>query len=80
MNDIFKLRNTDTPEKYKLNLKIPKRNQATFGTRSLGSYRPKIWNALHNHKKTPHKSNSLKDIIKCWEGNHCTYRVCEHTS
>ena len=48
MNDIFKLRNTDrlTREKYKLNLEIPKPNQATFGTRSLRSYGLKIWNAL----------------------------------
>ena len=39
MNDIFKLRNTDilTREKYKLNLEIPKLNQATFGTRNLGA-------------------------------------------
>ena len=44
MNDIFKLRNTDrlTREKYKLNLEIPKSNQATFGTTSLRSYGPKI--------------------------------------
>ena len=48
MNEIFKLRNTDrlTREKYKLNLEIPKPNQATFGTRSLRSYVLKIWNAL----------------------------------
>ena len=37
MNDIFKLRNTDrlTREKYKLNLKIPKPNQATFGKSAM---------------------------------------------
>ena len=46
INDIFKLRNTETREKYKLNLEIPKPNQATFGTRSLRSYGLKIWNAL----------------------------------
>ena len=50
-NDIFKLRNTDrlTREKVKLNLEIPKLNQATFGTRSIRSYGPKIWNALPYH-------------------------------
>ena len=48
MNEIFKLRNTErlTREKCKLNLEIPKPNQVTFGTRSLSSYSPKIWNAL----------------------------------
>ena len=44
MNDIFKFRNTDrlTQEKYKLNLEIPKPNQATFGSRSLRSCGGKI--------------------------------------
>ena len=80
MNDIFKLRNTGrlTREKYKLNLEIPKPNQAVFGTRSLRSYGPKIWNALPYHIKTSDKLNSFKAIIKCWDGNHCTCRVCEH--
>ena len=37
MNDIIKLRNKDrlTREIHKLELKIPKPNQATFGNRSL---------------------------------------------
>ena len=76
MNDIFKLRNTDrlTREKYKLNLEIPKPNPATFGIRGLRSYGPKIWNALLYH------INSFKAAIKCWDGNHCTCRVCEHTT
>ena len=64
MNDIFKLRNTDrlTREKYKLNLEIPKPNQATFGTRSLRSYGPKICNAFPYHIKTSDNLNSFKVI------------------
>ena len=82
MNDIFKLRNTDrlTREKYKLNLEILKPNQVTFGTRSLRSYGPKIQNALPDHIKTSDNLNSFKSIIKCWDGNHCTCRVCEHST
>lgn len=78
MNNIFKLRNTDKPtrEKYKLSLKIPKLNEATFGTRSIRRYGPKIWNAL------PYKSSenltSFKTIIKRCDGDYCTCRVCEH--
>ena len=76
MNDIFKLRDTDrlTREKYKLNLEILKPDQATFGTRSLSSYSPKIWNSLPYHMKTSENLNSFKVIINCWDGNHCTYR------
>ena len=67
MIDIFKLRNTDrlTQEKHKLNVEIPKPNQATFRTKTLMSYGPKIWDALPYH-------------IKCWDGKHFTCRVCEH--
>ena len=76
MHDIFKLKNTDpqTREKYKLNLQIPKPNQATR------SYGPKIWNALSYHIKTSDNLNSFRSIIKCWDGNHWTCRVCEHTT
>ena len=79
MNGIFKLRNTDrlTREKHKLNLEIPKLSQATFGTKSYG---PKIWNALPYHIITSDNLNSFKSIIKCWDGNHFTCRVCEHTT
>ena len=80
MNNIFELRNADTVtrEKYKLNLEIPKPNQATFGTRSLRSYGRKIWNAFPYHIKTSENLNSFRAIIKCQDGNHCTCRVCKH--
>ena len=82
MNDFFKLGNMDglTREKYKLNMKIPKPIPATFGIRSLRSYGLKIWNALPYHIKFLDNSNNFKAIIKCWDGNHCTYRVCKHTT
>ena len=82
MNEIFKLRNADRPtrEKYKLNLEIPKPNLVTFGKRSLRNYGPKIWNALPYHIKTSDNLNSLKFILKCWDGKHCTCRVCENTT
>ena len=74
MNDIFKLRNTNrlTCEKYELKLAIPKPNQATFGTKSLRSYGPIMWNGLTYHIKTSENVNSFKAIIKYWNDNHCT--------
>ena len=71
---------TKTREKYKLNLEILKPNQTTFGRRSLRSYGPKIWNAIPYHIKTSDNLNSFKSSIKCWDGNNCTSRVCEHTT
>ena len=55
-----------TREKYKLNLEIPKPNQATFGTRNLRSYGSKMWNP------SPY-------CIKTSDNLNCTCRVCEHT-
>ena len=48
MKEIFEKRdeNRVTRDRYKLNLKISRRNQVTFGTKSLKFYGPKIWNAL----------------------------------
>ena len=48
MKEIFEKRdeNRVTRDRYKLNLNIPRRNQVTFGTKSLKFYGPKIWNAL----------------------------------
>ena len=82
MNDIFKLKNTDrlTREKDKPNPEISKPNQATFGTRSLWSYGPKIWNALPYHIKTSDNLNSFKATIICWDSSHCTWRVCGNTT
>ena len=81
MNDTFNLRNTDrlTTKKYKLNLEIPKPNQATLGTRSLRSYGPRIWNVLPYHIKNVDNLNSVKAIIKLWDRNHCICRVYTHT-
>ena len=71
---------TEQLVKYKLNLEIPKSNQVIFGTRTLWSNSLKIWNTLPYHIKTSKNLNSFKAIIKCWDGNHCTCRVCQHTT
>ena len=71
MNDIFKFRNTDrlTREKNKLNLEIPKLNQATFGARSLRSYGPEAWYVLPYHMKTSDNLNSFKSVLG-WKSLH----------
>ena len=65
MNDIFKLGNTEklAGEKFKLNLKIWKPNQATFGTKSRSSCGSKAWSALTYHIKTSENLNSFEVIM-----------------
>ena len=64
MKEIFEKRdeNQVTRDRYKLNLNIPRRNQVTFGTKSLKFYGPKIWNALPVNIKTAENLNAFKDL------------------
>ena len=51
-------------KKYKLNLNIPRANEVTFGTNSLKSNGPKIWNVLLFSIKTAEKLKAFKT----WNG------------
>ena len=73
INDIVILRNPDSlaREKYDRNLEISKPNQATFS---------EIWNALRYRIKISENLSSFKAIIKCWDGNCCLGKFCQHTT
>ena len=66
MKNIFEMKtnNRIAREKYKSNLNIPRTNQVTFGTNSLKSYGPKIWNALPFSIKTAENLKAFKTLIK----------------
>ena len=80
MNEMFEKRNENrvTRDKYKLNLKIPRRKQVTFGTKSVKFYGPKIWNALPVNMKTEENLNTFKDLINKWIGISCNCIVFTH--
>ena len=80
MKEIFEKRdeNRVTRDRYKLNLDIPRRNQVTFGAKSLKFHGPKIWNALLVNIKTPENLNAFKNLIKKWNGISCNCIVCTH--
>ena len=63
----MKTNNRIVPEKYKLNLNIPRGNQVTFGTNSLKSYGPKIQNAVPFSIKTSENLKAFKTLIKKME-------------
>ena len=63
-------------EKYNLNLNIPRTNQVTFGTSSLKSYGPKIWNALPFSIKTAENLKAFKTLIKKLNGALCNCIIC----
>ena len=63
-------------ERYKTYLEIPRVNQASFGTKSLRFYGPKIWNSLPYHIKSAENLLCFKNLIKSWNGSFCSCKVC----
>ena len=81
MNNIFKskINGSEARDKGKLNLDIPKRNQKTFGYKSLKVLGPKIWNNLPYHLKSYKNFDSFENLLKkiCWksECNLCKKKI-----
>ena len=73
MREIFETRQTKTAvrERYKINLEIARVNQASFGTKSLRFYGPKIWKSLPHHITSAENLVCFKNLIKfksSWNG------------
>ena len=73
MEDKFTLHLTDRPVRNQNlnNLEIVKRNTSTYGTNSLISLGPKIWNSLPHHLKSCDILTSFNNAIKMWNGKIC---------
>ena len=78
MKNIFQRYDTDRPvrSQHLNNLKVPRVNQETFGTNSLTSLGPKIWNNLSIHLKCSDNLISFKEMIKNWDGRNCKCNIC----
>ena len=78
MKEIFSLRQTDRPvwEKYELNLDIPSCNQVTFAHKALTFFEPKTFNSLPYRKKCAENLASFKTVIKFWNGEYCSCKIC----
>ena len=62
-------------EKYMLNLNIPVYHQATFGSKSLTVFGPKVFNSLPYHIKSSENLDSFKMMIKHWNDTRCICTV-----
>ena len=58
-------------QNYKMNLVTPKTNQVRYGTKSLRSLAPKIWNSLPASIKSSENLESFKKLIQVWDGTSC---------
>ena len=68
MKDIFQLRISGRPVRmqHRNNLTVKTRKTVTFGTNSISSLGPKIWNSLV----------AFKQMIKKWDGTKCLCDEC----
>ena len=63
-------------DRCKLNLNISRANPITFGTNSLKSYGPKIWNALPSNVEAAENLKAFKNLIKKQNGASCNCMIC----
>ena len=67
-------------EQYKLNLEIPKSNQVSFGTKSMGIQRPGVGYALPFHIKSKENLQVFKYVIQFWDGSKCSCNICSNSN
>ena len=63
-------------QNYKMNLVTPKTNQVRYGTKSLRSLAPKIWNSLSVTIKSSKNLESFKKLIQVWDGTSFKCYIC----
>ena len=67
MKDIFQVEQSAYSTRRPYNMKVPRVNQATFGTRSILYEGAKIWNHLPNSLKLAETLEIFTNLMKTWE-------------
>ena len=78
MKHFFILRKMDrlAEKKWKLSLEIASHNQKAFGCKILQFSGSKTWNSLPYHIKSAKNLAPFETMIKFWNGETCTCKVC----
>ena len=77
MQDIFKVKSSSYSLRGTNNLQHYRPNQVTFGSNSLRSLGPQVWNGLPNDMKSAENLDMFKNMLKKWEGPNCKCSVCK---
>ena len=77
VQDIFKVKSSSYLLKETNNLQH-RPNQVTFGTNSLRSLGPQVWNGLRNHMKSAENLYIFQNMLKMWDGPSCKCSVCKY--
>ena len=74
MKEIFTLNSNRDTSRMKLLVKT--QNTKRYGTNTLRSMGPKIWNNLSTEQKNAKNLNIFKELIKTWSGPECGCNAC----
>ena len=77
MQNIFKLQTSGSSLRNPTDLAHVRPNQATFGSNSLKSIGPQIWNNLPNELKLAENLKTFKRQKKNWNGPNCRYSASQ---
>mgnify|MGYP000117070050 CR=1 FL=1 len=76
MQNIFETRTSNRPSRRPNDLQHYRPNQTTFGSNSLRSLGPQIWNRLPDEIKSAENLVQFKRLIKNWNETACRCNVC----
>ena len=71
MKNYFKFRSWHYSSRNPYDLRRIRSNQITYGSNSLESVGPKLWNGLPNEMKSAENLKSFKLLVKQWNGPEC---------
>ena len=77
MQDLFYLRSSSARRPN--NTAVVRANTNTYGTKSLRSLKPQIWNSLPEHIKAETSFAHPGGLINTWCGKECLCNLCKHT-
>ena len=58
-------------------LKVPRVNQTTYGSKSIRFEGARLWNHLLEHINSAENLNIFKNLIKYWTGPSCGCNYCQ---
>ena len=61
------------------NIAIARANANAYGTKSLRSLGPQIWNSLPEHIKAETSFSHFRSLINTCFGKECRCNLCKHT-
>ena len=77
MQELFERSSSGYSTRRPNDLKVPRVNQTTYGSRSIRFEGARLWNQLPEYIKSAENLNIFKNLIKYWAGPSCGYNYCQ---